>query len=200
MIIKNILLLFSFITMSCFAQQSNNNLDLDSSIVTGKIKTNGYYYSVYNLNSPYYDTKGKFLKMRTFLDNNYMYVVMNGIGNQCGDTISLSCAIKMSEYMLDKNINEFLKDTDKQKIAKHHLWNWGKYTIVNDTITTQWYYNHHGRYFLAEEKGVILDSTTIKIFKIRDNRTKKEENIEETYYFKPYNIEVLYNKIPKKIK
>jgi hypothetical protein len=186
--IKNILLLFTFIFMSCFAQQNNNNLEIDTSIVNGKINTKGYYYSVYNLNSPYYDNKGEFIKMRTFLDNNYMYIVMNGIGNQCGDTISLSCAIKMSEYMLDKNINEFLEDTNKQRIAKHHLWNWGKYTIVNDTITTQWYYNHHGRYFLTEEKGVILNCTTMKLFKIKDSRTKKEENIEEIYYFKPYDI------------
>jgi len=90
-----------------------------------------------------------------FLDNGYTYVVKNGFGDYCGDLIEKECAVKASEYMLDKNINEFLEETDKQSNRNYYIWNWGKYHIQNDTIVVKWFYNHFGDYFLVEKKNAL---------------------------------------------
>lgn len=188
------------ISVSCLGQRYNKDkYRFNYKININEINVNGYYYSIYELNKDYHKEKGHFIKMRVFLNNGYTYLVKNGFGNECGDTISIDCAIKMSEFMLDKNINYFLKNTDKQTNANYHLENWGKYDIKNDTITIQWYYNHHGRYFLAEEKGVIKDSNSFKLIHFKDYQSKKDTISDEFYQFKQYPIKELYHKIPKKL-
>ena len=56
-----------------------------------------------------------------FLDNGYTYVVKNGFGDYCGDLIEKECAVKASEYMLDKNINEFLESSHEEVEDKRRI-------------------------------------------------------------------------------
>ncbi|CEN42293.1 hypothetical protein [Capnocytophaga cynodegmi] len=65
----------------------------------------------------------------------------------------------------------------------------------------KWFYNHNGNYYLMEEKGVVLDSTSFNIFYSKDYKSKKEIIYPEPkkYHFKPYPIEKIYDKIPKKM-
>ncbi|CEN42296.1 hypothetical protein ACI76O_11630 [Capnocytophaga cynodegmi] len=37
----------------------------------------------------------------------------------------------------------------------------------------RWFYNHNGDYYLMEEKGVVLDSTSLDIFYPKDYKLKK---------------------------
>lgn len=188
------------INMSCLGQRYNKDkYKFDYKINIDQINVRGYYYSIYKLDKDYHREKGHFIKMRVFLNNGYTYFVKNGFGNQCGDTITINCAIKMSEFMLKKNIKNFLKNTNKQTNANYNLDNWGKYNIKNDTITIQWYYNHHGRYFLAEEKGIIKDFNSFQLISFKDYRIQKDTVSNEFYQFQEYDIEDLYNKIPKKL-
>lgn len=170
---------------------------MNYAISVNKIETEGYYFNVYDLDKEYHKNKGKFIKMRVFLNNGYTYFVKNGFGDLCGDTISLKCAIEKSEYMLDKNINEFLKDTENQNRPIVSLWNWGKYDIKKDSILIQSFYNHFGDYYLTEEKGVVIDSNSFRILNIKDYRTNQETSVDELYMFKYYDVNKLYNKIPK---
>ncbi|CEN42290.1 hypothetical protein [Capnocytophaga cynodegmi] len=189
-----------FLFYACSTIHNKKHFNFQKSITEKRIKTDGYYYCIHN-----YDenstNKGVYLSLQVFLNNGYTYIVKNGFGNQCGDSITLDCATKMSEYMLDKNINEFLVDTNKQSGRNYHIWNWGKYQIVNDTITVKWFYNRFGEYYLAEQKGVVLDSTTINFFYFKDYKSKKEIIYPEPkkYHFKSYPIEKIYDKIPKKM-
>lgn len=194
-------MLLSLFFYACSIIHNKKHFAFSEQFTERKIKTKGYYYQVYDLDAQYTKEKGVFIRMTVFLDNGYVYFVKNGFGDQCGDSITLDCAMKMSEYMLDKNINEFLTDTNKQSGRNYHIWNWGKYQIVNDTITVKWFYNRFGEYYLAEEKGVVLDSTTIDFFYFKDYKTKEEDISQppERYIFKPYPVEKMYDKIPKKM-
>lgn len=194
------ILVIMLINASCIAQRYNKDkYKFNHKISIDQINVNGYYYSIYNLDKDYHKEKGYFIKMRVFLNNGYTYFVKNGFGNQCGDTISIDCAIKMSEFMFKKNTKSLLKNTDRQTNANYHLENWGKYDIKNDTITIQWYYNHHGRYFLAEEKGIVKDFNSFQLISFKDYRTQKDTVSNEFYQFQKYPIKELYDKIPKKL-
>jgi len=200
--VKNsiLLLFFVFLYLSCFPIVHNyDTLTIKNSKISN-IKTDGYYFSKYKLNKDYHSNKGEFIRMKVLLNNGYFHYVQNGFGKECGDTISIECAIKMSEYMLDKNINEFLVDSNDQKRPVVSLWNWGKYEIKGDSIKMQWFYNRFGDYYLAEENGIVIDSTSFKLTTIKDYSTGKISTIDEIYQFKPYNIEKIYNKIPTKLK
>jgi hypothetical protein len=198
----SILLAIFFTFSSCFPKRFNKkHFKLDHEIHIDKIETEGYYYTIFDYGT-YSKYKGKGISMRILLKNGYTYIPKIGYGDQCGDSISLKCDIEMSEYMLDKNINKFLKDTHEQKRPIVSLWNWGKYEINKDSILIQRYYNHFGDYYLVEERGVVIDSTSFRLLKIKDYRTKQGKqggDIDEYYKFKKYDIEKIYNKIPKKL-
>lgn len=190
----------SLLLISCFPKRFNKkHFVFDYDIAINEIMTEGYYFSIYDLNQDYHKYKGQNIRMRVFLRNGYTYFVKNGFGDLCGNVISLECAISKSEYMFDRNLNEFLPNASEIKRNKVSLWNWGKFDISNDTIKIQWYYNRFGDYFLIEEKGVIIDSVSFRIFSVKDYRSKEEEEKNEVYYFKPYEIQKIYEKIPPKL-
>ena len=190
-----------FCLCACSVIYNKKSFVFSNTLSERKLRTNGYYYHVYNLDKEYMRQKGVYINMQLFLDNGYTYVVKNGFGDYCGDLIEKECAVKASEYMLDKNINEFLEETDKQSNRNYHIWNWGKYHIQNDTIVVKWFYNSFGDYFLVEEKGIVIDSTTLDFFYFKDYQTNNDTiyKILKTYNFKVYPIDKIYNKIPRKL-
>ncbi|MBV7441426.1 hypothetical protein KRX57_08325 [Weeksellaceae bacterium TAE3-ERU29] len=194
--VKYISIVFVFISVvSCFPKRFNQKyFKLNHNIEINQINIDGYYYSIFDYNNSYSKYMGQGIVMRVFLKNGYMYIPKIGYGDQCGDSISLECDIKMSEYMLNRNINEFLKNTNEQRRPTASIWNWGKYEIKNDTIFIQWFYNHRGDYYLIEEEGKIIDSTSFKLYRIKDYRTKHEKEIDEFYRFKRYNVSKIYDK------
>lgn len=193
-------IVFALMTLSsCFHKRFNQKhfkLSHKIKINQEALNTNGYYYSIYELNKSYNREKGHFIRMRIFLDNGYTYFVKNGFSNLCGDSITIDCAIQKSEYMLDKYI-KYKYEGKRNSLV--NLWDWGKYEIKNDTIFIQWYYNHRGDYYLVEEEGVILDSTSFKLFRMKDYKTKEEEKIDELYQFKEYDVSKMYDKIPENL-
>ena len=200
--VKIIISVFLFICLcACSVIYNKKSFVFSDTPNERKLRTNGYYYHVYNLDKEYMRQKGVYINMQLFLDNGYTYVVKNGFGDYCGDLIEKECAVKASEYMLDKNINEFLEETDKQSNRNYYIWNWGKYHIQNDTIVVKWFYNSFGDYFLVEEKGIVTDSTTIDFFYFKDYQTNNDTiyKIPKTYNFKVYPIDKIYNKIPRKL-
>ncbi|MGV3547793.1 MAG: hypothetical protein ACO1N4_12075, partial [Pedobacter sp.] len=131
---------------------------------------------------------------KVLLNNGYVNNIQNGYGNQCADSVSLACEFEMSEVMLKK-------DLDWQKTKKYSgptaLWNWGRYRTENNKILIQTFYNHFGDYYLSEEEGEMLDNNSFKIYRATDYKTGKTEAKEEIYFFKPFDVSPLYNKIPK---
>ncbi|MGV0947057.1 hypothetical protein ACTS91_05280 [Empedobacter falsenii] len=162
--------------------------------ITNHIETNGYYYRQYE--------KDGGITMLVLLNNGIAHIPNTGYGiNDCGSPVDLECDIRIKEEQLVKFSNMKI-DTDKQSNANIFLWNWGKYEIKNDTITIQWFYNIHGRLFLAEEKGKIINSKSIHFFNSKSYYSKKSQSgksINNLYEFKPFDISVLYKKIPKRL-
>jgi hypothetical protein len=184
--------------MSCSLVYNRNKFYLGKEIQINQISTKGYYYSIYNrdINSGYL---GKGLRVKVLLNNGFIHNLKNGYGDQCGYNINLDCEIKMSENMLNEYQNSTFKRAN-EKSSNIDLWNWGKYIISNDTIYLQHYYNRFGDYYLLEEQGRVLDSTSFILTKRIDYRTKKTETINEKYVFKKYDIVKMYDKVPKQSK
>lgn len=158
-----------------------------------KLKTEGYYYSIFDRDSIKTRNGGKGIYMVVLLKNNAFYNVKNGYGDDCGKIIELDCEIKKSEEMLNSYQN-FSKERERNK--NYDIWNWGKYSTNNDTIKIQWFYNKFGEYYLSEEIGVILDSTSFKLIKGIDYGEKVSWDMNRIYFFKPYDIKNIYNKVP----
>lgn len=157
------------------------------------LKTTGYYYSIYSRKSNE-GKKGVGIKMKIPLNNGYVYNLKNGYGNQCGDSVSLACEFEMSERLL-RNYLEWQKA--KEYTGPVALWDWGRYNIDNEKILLQSFYNQFGDYYLLEEHGEVLDSVSFKILQKKDYRTGVIEKVEEIYVFKPYDVSLIYKKIPK---
>ncbi|KIX21139.1 hypothetical protein SY27_10275 [Flavobacterium sp. 316] len=158
-----------------------------------KLKTNGYYYSVYNRDSISTKNSGKGIYMKILLNNNTFHNVGNGYGDDCGKIIELDCEIKKSEKML----YEYQKYTEKRKRGKNYdIWDWGKFSTKNDTIKLQWFYNKFGQYYLIEEIGEIIDSTSFKLVRGIDYGEKTSWNMDRVYIFKPFDVEKMYEKTP----
>jgi hypothetical protein len=182
---------------SCFPKTHNKkDFVLTSDISINEIKTDGYYYNIYELKGLYTKYTGKSIRMKTLLKNGYIYTVKNGFGDLCSDSIGIECAIEKSEYMLDKDLT-VIKDFSNEKLSTYSIWNWGKYEIKGDSILIQWFYNNKGDYYLVEEKGIVIDSSNFVLKYIKDYRTGKEKIINEEYKFKKYDIKNIYNKTPK---
>lgn len=199
MVRKLFAILFSIFLISCSIWHNKKYFTLRENIKIDRIQNKGYYYSIYTNKECIDCDGGKFIHMRVFLNNGYMYYVQNGFGNKCdGNIATIDCSIQKSEKMLNEQMDIFL-DTSKQRTSNIFLWNWGKYNIRNDIITIQYFYNVFGNYYLIEEKGKVIDSSSIHLFYRKNYRDKRDVLINETYLFKEYNIEKLYDKIPKKI-
>lgn len=199
MVKKSTIYILLLLFCSCYpfpVVHNINHFDLrNKKKLLSYIKTDGYYYSVYNLNESYSKYRGEAIKMRVLLNNGYQHYVRNGYGDECGNTINLDCDIEMSEYMLDKYQNS----NDRDYLKTYGVWNWGKYEVWNDTIIIKYFYNRFGDYYLVEEKGIVLDSSSFKILQIKDYRTNRVEKLYEFYQFKKYDVENMYNKIPEKL-
>jgi hypothetical protein len=158
-----------------------------------KIKTDGYYYSVYYRDSIRNGKSGKGIYMRVLLNNNALNIFKNGYGDDCGKVVKLECEIKKSEEMLNK-YQEYIP-TGKLN-SNFFIWNWGKYSTTNDSIKIQWFYNKFGEYYLIEEKGVIIDSTSFRLIKAYDYGDKTSWEMDRIYTFKPFPVEKMYDKVP----
>lgn len=175
---------------------NKNHFVLKETLVNDRykeLKTTGYYYSIYS-RKPNESKQGIGINMKIPLDNGYIYNFKNGYGNQCGDSVSLACEFEMSERLL-RNYLEWQKA--KGYNGPVALWDWGRYKIENKNILIQSFYNHFGDYYLLEERGEVLDSVSFKILQKKDYRTGIMERTEEIYIFKPYDIHLIYNKVPK---
>jgi hypothetical protein len=158
-----------------------------------KLKTNGYYYSVFDRDSIKTRNSGKGIYMRVLLNNNAFHVVGNGFGEYCGKVVKLECEIKKSEEML----NKYQENKPTGKLTSNFfIWNWGKYSTANDSIKLQWFYNKFGEYYLIEEKGVIIDSTSFKLTKATDYGDKTSWEMDRIYTFKPFPVKKMYDKVP----
>ena len=158
-----------------------------------KLKTVGYYYSVFDRDTLTETTGGKGIYMKVLMNNNVTNHAKNGYGDDCGRIIDLDCEIKKSEEMLDKYQNNEYKG---KRNSNFFVWNWGKYSTVNDSIKLQWFYNKFGEYYLIEEKGVIIDSTSFKLTKATDYGDKTSWEMDRIYTFKPFPVEKMYDKVP----
>lgn len=196
--VKSCLLFFLLILFSCGPTINNKQyFSLKEDVYIDDINTKGYYYSIHE-RGDFTEQKGKLIHMYVFLENGYFKKIKNGYGNKCGDTVTLECEIKMSEFMLEKELY-MTNDISEMNRPIWSVWDWGKYKISNDSITMQWFYNRFGNYYLVEQKGYIIDQQTIKINFIKDYRTNKIDFFDETLFFSSYDISNLYNLVPKKI-
>lgn len=187
-----LLLLLSFTSCRIIHNEKNFTL-LNHTEINTKLKTDGYYYSVFDRDSIKTRNGGKGIYMFILLKDNVFHYVKNGYGDDCGKIIELDCEIKKSEEML----NSYQNFSNKRKQNKNYdIWNWGKYSTINDTIKIQWFYNKLGEYYLIEEIGVILDSTSFKIVKGIDYGRKTSQKVDKLFEFKFYPIDNLYNGIP----
>lgn len=160
-----------------------------------KLKTNGYYYSVFDRDSIKTIKGGKGIYMKVLLNNNTTNNVGNGYGFQCGKIVDLECEFKMSEELLNQyqNYDEY----KGKRNSNTFVWDWGKYSTINDTIKLQWFYNKFGEYYLIEEIGVILDSTSFRLIKGIDYGDKTSWEMDRTYIYKPFPVDKMYDKVPE---
>lgn len=158
-----------------------------------KLNSNGYYYSIYDRSNVTDSKQGKGIYMQVFLENGFTYTVRNGYGNECGKLVDLSCEFAVSERML----KAYLESPKNKKTNTMDIWNWGKYKIVKDRILIQTYYNHQGDYYLKEELGELLDSSSFRILQIRDYRTDKVEKVNRIFNFKIFDVHLIQDKVPQ---
>lgn len=191
--VKQIIYVVCFLFLSCTKVYNKKHFVLNKKIEVNSIKTDGYYYHIYDRNNKASKFTGKGIKMKILLKNGYFHDFKNGYGKQCGNNVNLECEIQMSEDIFNKYLNWKSEPDNNSNI---NLWDWGKFEIKKDSIRIQWFYNKFGDYYLIEEKGVVIDSTTFKLLKVIDYGTKKEYTKDEVYHFKKFDLNKIYKKTP----
>lgn len=195
MVKKIIILLLSVIYISsCSKVYNKKNFFIENNKIDKNFVMNGYFYNVYERNDKITKYSGKGIKMKIFLSNGLFYNVKNGYGNLCGMNVDINCEIEQSEVLLRKYLNSV--ENSKKKNSKVDIWNWGNYSIINDSIKIKWFYNRFGDYYLKEEIGILIDSNTFILKKVKDYRTNIVSEINEKYIFKEYDIKNIYKKAP----
>jgi hypothetical protein len=194
MVRLSILFIVLFLTIGCSMIHNKKKFTLlnhqENNI---KLKTGGYYYSVFDRDSLRTNNKGKGIYMRILLNNNAFQYFRNGYGDDCGKIVQLDCDINKSEQMLMSYQNNEYKG---KRNSNFFIWNWGKYSTTNDTIKMQWFYNKFGEYYLIEEIGVIIDSTSFRLINGIDYGSKTSWEMDRTYYFKPFPVDNMYDEVP----
>lgn len=94
---------------------------------------------------------------------------------------------KMLECMLG-NYEYFFKIKTNFLNRNAEIWNWGQFEIINGNIKVQYFYNYLGDYYLIEEKGKIINSTSFRITSVFDYKTKHNTDVDRVYSFQKYNV------------
>lgn len=158
-----------------------------------KLKTNGYYYCIFDRDSVQTKNGGRGIYMKVLLNDNIIHNFNNGYGNDCGKIVELDCEIKKSEEMLLEY--QALNHTRKRN-KNYDVWDWGKYSTKGDTIRMQWFYNKFGEYYLVEEVGIVIDSTSFKLLRRIDYGNNTSWKMDKTYIFKAFPVKKIYDKVP----
>src|SRR5690606_28286487 len=77
--------------------------------------------------------------------------------------------------------------------------NWGKYKIVGQQITIQYFENFHGDYYLTEEQGELINKSTFLIKREYCYRTGKTSSINTLYEYYPTDVERLIKFKPSEL-
>jgi hypothetical protein len=127
------------------------------------LKTNGYYYRNWNVNS------------RSMVDIFFLYkdgVLLYGSTN---DSISVNA------------VEEMFRSGEYYNNSFDRKYNWGAFIIQGDSIFIERWYPSSRPYWAYRQSGIILNDSTYRLTGIVRVDGTEEDEIDRTYHFKQFS-------------